>query len=229
MSTRPVVSAESREVLGKKVSALRRQGILPAVIYGGGQGSQPIQLDARDFDVLMRTTTRNTLVDIKVGSSKATPVLLQGIHEHPVRRNPMHVDFLVVSMTEAITVDVPVNYMGDSTAADKLGGTLLHLRESVSVSALPTDLPSAIDLDITPLDSFEAVLHVSDLIVPDAVTILTDPGEALARVQPPRVEEEPVVAVEDEELLEGEELPEGEEVAEGAEAADAGASEEDAG
>ena len=229
MSTRPVVSAEPREVVGKKVSTLRRQGILPAVVYGQEQESQAIQLDARDFDVLMRTTTRNTLVDLKVGRGKATPVLLQGIHEHPVRRNPMHVDFLVVKMTEALTVDVPVNYMGDSTAADKLGGTLLHLRESVSVSALPTDLPSAIDLDITPLDSFEAVLHVSDLIVPDAVTILTDPGEALARVQPPRVEEEPVVAVEDEELLEGEELPEGEEVAEGAEAADAGASEEDAG
>ena len=96
----------------------------------------------------MRTTTRNTLVDIKVGSRKATPVLLQGIHEHPVRRNPMHVDFQVVSMTEAITVDVPVNYMGDSTAADKLGGTLLHMRESVSISALATALPSAIDLDI---------------------------------------------------------------------------------
>jgi large subunit ribosomal protein L25 len=209
VSTRPVVSAEPREVLGKKVSVLRRQGILPAVVYGGGQESQPIQLDARDFDVLRRTTSRNTLVDLKVGSAKASPVLLQGIHEHPVRRNPMHVDFLVVSMTEAITVDVPVNYMGDSTAADKLGGTLLHLRESVSISALATALPSAIDLDISPLDSFEAVLHVRDLIVPDGVVILTDADEALARVQPPRVEEEPVTGLEGEEL--GEEGEEGEE------------------
>ena len=206
MSTRPVVSAEPREVLGKKVSTLRRQGILPAVVYGGDQESTPIQLDARDFSVLMRTTSRNTMVDLKLGSSKATPVLLQGIHEHPVRRTPMHVDFLVVSMTEAITVDVPVNYMGDSTAADKLGGTLLHIRESVSISALATALPSAIDLDITPLDSFEAVLHVGDLIVPEGVVILTDASEALARVQPPRVEEEPVTGLEDEELLEGRSL-----------------------
>ncbi len=228
MSTRPVVSAEPREVLGKKVSALRRQGILPAVVYGGGVESQPIQLDARDFGVLRRTTTRNTLVDLKIGTAKATPVLLQGIHEHPVRRVPMHVDFLVVSMTEAITVDVPVNYMGDSTAADKLGGTLLHIRESVSISALATALPSAIDLDITPLDSFEAVLHVSDLIVPEGVVILTDTAEALARVQPPRVEEEPVTGLEDEELLEGEELPEGEEGEEGAEGVE-GAGSEDAG
>jgi large subunit ribosomal protein L25 len=224
VSTRPVVSAESREVVGKKVSNLRRQGILPAVVYGGAQGSANIQLDAREFDVLRRTTHRNTLVDLKVGSSKATPVLLQGIHEHPVRRNPMHVDFLVVSMTEAITVDVPINYMGDSSAADKLGGTLLHIRESISISTLAAALPQAIDLDITPLDSFEAVLHVSDLIVPEGVTVLTDGSEALARVQPPRVEEEPVLGDEEEGLEEGAEGVEGEEGADGEE----GEGEEDA-
>jgi large subunit ribosomal protein L25 len=226
VSTRPVVSAEPREVIGKKVSTLRRQGILPAVVYGGAKESQSIQLDAHEFDVLLRTTSRNTLVDLKIGSSRATPVLLQGIHEHPVRRNPMHVDFLIVSMTEAITIDVPINYMGDSSAADKLGGTLLHLRESVSISTLATGLPAAIDLDITPLDSFEAVLHVSDLIVPEGVTILTDPEEALARVQPPRVEEEPSAAAEAEEAPKAAETPAD---SGDAEAGDAGESDEDAG
>ncbi len=229
MSTRPVVSAEPREVVGKKVSTLRRQGILPAVVYGAGRESENIQLDAREFDVLMRHTNRNTLVDLKIGKSRATPVLLQNVHEHPVRRNPVHVDFQVVSMTEAITIDVPVNYMGDSTAADKLGGTLLHLRESVSISALATALPQAIDLDITPLDSFDAVLHVSDLIVPDDVTILTDPEEPLARVQPPRVEEEPVTGLEGEEIEEGAEVPEGEDAAEAGSAAEGGEAGEGAG
>jgi len=229
VSTRPVVSAEPREVVGKKVSTLRRQGILPAVVYGAGRESENIQLDAREFDVLMRHTNRNTLVDLKIGKSRATPVLLQNVHEHPVRRNPVHVDFQVVSMTEAITIDVPVNYMGDSTAADKLGGTLLHLRESVSISALATALPQAIDLDITPLDSFDAVLHVSDLIVPDDVTILTDPEEPLARVQPPRVEEEPVTGLEGEEIEEGAEVPEGEDAAEAGSAAEGGEAGEGAG
>ena len=196
MSTRPVVSAEPREVVGKKVSTLRRQGILPAVVYGANQASENIQLDARAFDVLMRTTTRNTLVDLKIGKSRPLPALLQHVHEHPVRRNPVHVDFLVVSMTEAITIDVPINYMGDSSAADKLGGTLLHMRETVSISALATALPHAIDLDISPLDSFDDVLHVRDLVVPEGVVILTDPEEPLARVQPPRVEEEGVFGAE---------------------------------
>ena len=196
MSTRPVVSAEPREVVGKKVSGLRRQGILPAVVYGHGKASQPIQLDARSFDELRRTTTRNSIVDLKIGGGRATPVLLQGIHEHPVRRHPMHADFYVVKMTEELTVDVPVNHIGESTAATKLGGTLLHLREYVSVRALPADLPSAIDLDTSSLASFEAVLHVSDLRVPEGVTVITDPEEPLARVQAPRVEEEAVPGVE---------------------------------
>jgi large subunit ribosomal protein L25 len=224
VSTRPVVSAEPREVVGKKVSNLRRQGILPAVVYGGGDESRNIQLDAREFDVLMRHTGRNTLVDLKVGKAKATPVLLQNVHEHPVRRNPIHVDFQVVSMTEAITIEVPINYMGDATAAEKLGGTLLHLRESVQISALATNLPQAIDLDISPLDSFEAVLHVADLIVPEGVVILTDAEEPLARVQPPRVEEEVFPGEEGEAVEEGAEPAEGEAATD--EAAEAASSED---
>ena len=85
MSTRPVVSAEPREVVGKKVSNLRREGILPAVVYGGGQESQNIQLDAREFDVLRRTTTGNTLVDLKIGKAKATPGAAAG---HPRAPGP---------------------------------------------------------------------------------------------------------------------------------------------
>jgi large subunit ribosomal protein L25 len=196
VSTRPVVSAEPREVVGKKVSVLRRQGLLPAVVYGHGKASQPIQLEARAFEELMRQTARNSLVDLKIGNGRATPVLLQGIHEHPVRRHPIHVDFYVVKMTEELTVDVPVNFVGTSHAADKLGGTLLHLREHVSIRALPGDLPHALDLDVSGLADFDAVLHVSDLSVPAGATVLTDPDEPLARVQAPRIEEEPVAAVE---------------------------------
>ena len=144
MSTRPLVTAEPREVVGKSVNALRRQGLLPAVVYGHGKTSQPIQLDARAFDELLRHVSRNALVDLKVGGGRVTPVLLQGIHEHPVKRRPIHVDLYVVKMTEELTVDVPVVQTGESHAAEKMGGTLLHLREHVSVRALPADLPNEI-------------------------------------------------------------------------------------
>jgi large subunit ribosomal protein L25 len=190
VSTRPLVTAEPREIVGKSVNTLRRQGLLPAVVYGHGKESQPIQLDARSFDELRRHVARNTLVDLKVGSGRATPVLLQGIHEHPVRRQPIHVDFYVVNLTEEITVDVPIVQVGESYAADKMSGMVLHLREHVSVRALPGELPASLELDISSLRDFDAVLHVRDLVVPDGVTVLTDADEPLARVQPPRVEEE---------------------------------------
>ena len=194
MSTRPVVSAEPREIVGKAVSRLRREGLLPAVVYGHGHESQAIQLDAREFETVLRHAGRHTLLDLTISGGKATPVLLQSVHEHPVKRVPQHVDLFVVKMTEELSVDVPVHPVGESLAVDRLGGTLLHMRDAVTVRALPGDLPSHLELDISSLTTFEAVLHVSDLVVPERVTVVTDGAELLARVQAPRVEEEPVVA-----------------------------------
>jgi large subunit ribosomal protein L25 len=210
VSTRPQLAAEPREVIGKKVAVLRRAGIVPAVVYGHGHASQPIQLDAREFSVLRRHAGRNALVDLKVGGGRPQPVPLHAVHEHPLTRAVLHADFFIVKMTEEMTVDVPITMVGESVAIEKLGGTLLHLRENVQVRALPADLPSSLELDISALDSFESVLHVSDLVVPPSVTLLTDATEPVARVQQPRQELEPTVAEPAEaEAAEGE-APEGE-------------------
>jgi large subunit ribosomal protein L25 len=194
VSTRPQLAAEPREVIGKKVAVLRRAGILPAVVYGHGNPSQPIQMDAREFSVLRRHAGRNALVDLQVGGGRPQPVLLHAVHEHPLTRAVLHADFFIVKMTEEMTVEVPISMVGESPAIDKMGGTLLHMRENVQVRALPADLPSSLELDISGLDSFEGVLHVSDLAVPPNVTLLTDPTEPVARVQQPRQELEPTVA-----------------------------------
>jgi large subunit ribosomal protein L25 len=187
------VSAQPRDVVGKSVSRLRREGLLPAVVYGHGHASTAIQIDAHEFETVLRHAGRHTLLDLKIGGGKATPVLLQGVHEHPVKRTPQHVDLFVVKMTEEISVDVPVHVVGESLAVERYGGTLLHLRDAVTVRALPADLPSHVELDISALDSFDALLHVSDLVVPEKVTVVTDATEPLARVQAPRVEEEAAV------------------------------------
>jgi large subunit ribosomal protein L25 len=211
VSTRPQLAAENRDVTGKKVAQLRRAGLLPAVVYGHGHASQPIQMDAREFSTLRRRVGRNALMDLTVGGSRPLPVLLQAVHEHPVNRSVLHADFFIVKMTEDMTVDVPINIVGESVAVDRMGGNLLHLRDSVQVRALPADLPSSLELDITPLDSFEVTLHVADLILPERVTLLTDPTEAIARVQPPRVEEaaQPEAAAEGAAEDENAEAPDG--------------------
>jgi large subunit ribosomal protein L25 len=208
--TRPKLSAQPRSVAGKAVKRLRGAGVLPAVVYGRDRESTMIQVDAHEFDLLRRRSGRNALVDLSLDGGKPTPVLLHAVHEHPVSRRPLHADFLVVAMTEEMTVDVPVSMVGSSNAVDRMGGVLLHLRESVQVRALPDNLPSSIELDITPLESFDVMLHARDLQVPAGVTLVTDADEPIARVQPPRVEEAPVPSAEEEA-----------EAAEGAEAAEA--------
>ena len=195
-STRPRLVAEPRTIIGKKVASLRREGKVPAVVYGHGHESQPIQLDAHELDLLRRHAGRNAMLDLALGKGKPTPVMLQHVQEHPVTRRPIHVDLFVINLTEEITIDIAVVFTGESEAVRKDGGTLLHQRETVSVRALPDALPPAIEVDISSLVDFEATIHVGDIVVPDGVTILTDAAEPLARVQQPRVAEEPVVAAE---------------------------------
>ena len=191
--SRPVLSAAAREVHGKAVKNLRRQGIVPAVVFGHGVESNAIQFDAHEFELLRRRTGRNTLLDLTLDGKKAVPVLVHDVQVHPITRHPLHVDLLVVRMTEELTVDVQVVLTGESTAVERMGGVLLQLRNTVQVKALPDHLPQSLELDITPLEDFDQVLHVSDISVPADVTLLTDASEAVARVQAPRVEEvEPV-------------------------------------
>lgn len=190
MSTRPSLAAEHRTVTGKQVNSLRRAGILPAVIFGGGKPSVPVQINALEWEVLRRhKVTRNTLMDITVGGGKPQPVLVQSIAEDPKSRKPIHVDFHVVKMSEEMTVDVPLVMVGTSTAVEKDGGTLIHLKESIHLKALPGDLPTSIEVDVSGLVDFETTLHVSDLSVPKGVHILTDASEPIARVMAPRTEQ----------------------------------------
>ena len=177
---------------GKAVARLRRDGRLPAVVYGHGVASEPVEVNARDFEHLRRRAGRNVLVDLHVGNGRARPVLVHSVQEHPVTRRPLHIDFFVVRMTEELTVEVPIAFTGESEAVEKQGGTLLHLLDRVRVRALPADLPESLELDITPLETFDEVLHASDLRVPEKITLLTEPSEPVARVQPPRIEEEVV-------------------------------------
>jgi large subunit ribosomal protein L25 len=215
-TARPTLAAEHREVTGKKVNRLRKDGKLPAVVYGHGVDSTNVTVDAHEFELLRKHTGPNALVDLSVGGDKAQPVLINQVQIHPVHRRPLHADLFLVRMTEELTVDVPLSASGVSYAVDQLGGTVLHPTETVRVRALPDHLPQSIEYSIESLIDFDVALHVRDLVIPSDVTLLTDPDEIIAKVQAPRVEieEEPVVA-------EGEEGAEGE-AAEG-EAAEGGA------
>jgi len=194
MSTaRATLAAEHREVLGKKVATLRRAGRLPAVVYGHGEASDSVSVDTHEFEQLRRHSGPNALVDLSVDGKKARPVLVHSVQVHPVNRRPLHVDLFLVRMTEELTVEVPLVATGESPAVTLHGGTLLHPSESVRVRALPDHLPQSIEYSVAGIGDFDTAIYVRDLVVPSDVTLLTDGDEIIAKVQPPRVEEEPTV------------------------------------
>jgi large subunit ribosomal protein L25 len=215
-TARPTLAAENREVTGKAVNRLRKEGRLPAVVFGHGLDSANVSLSTHDFEQLRKHVGPNALIDLSVGGDKAKPVLVQHVQIHPVNRRPLHVDLFAVRMTEELTVDVPLIATGLSTAVTDLGGTLLHPTEHLRVKALPDHLPQSISYSIDSLTDFDSAVKVSDLVIPDDVTLLTDPDEVIATVQRPRIEVEEVP-----EAVEGEEAAEGEEGAEGEAAATA--------
>src|SRR6516164_4991647 len=149
MSTaRASLVAEHRDVTGKKVAKLREAGRLPAVVYGHGEESTNVTVDAHDFEQLRRHSGANALVDLSIDGKKARPVLVHSVQVHPVNRRTLHVDLFLVRMTEELTVDVRLVTTGDAPAVTQNGGTLLHPVESVRVKALPDHLPQSIEYSI---------------------------------------------------------------------------------
>ena len=212
MADRPALAAERRTVTGKAVSRLRKDGRLPGVVYGHGTDSEPVTIDAHEFEQLRKHAGASTLVDLKVEGGKARPVLISSIQVHPVNRRPLHVDLFAVRMTEELTVEVQLVSTGVAGAVEN-GGTLVHPTSSVKIRALPANLPDSLSYDLSPLVDFDTTITVADLIVPAGVPIQADPAEVIARVLAPRVEEA-VVAEEGEAAAEGAESA-GAEAAEG--------------
>lgn len=195
-TARPTLQASRRDVTGKQVARLRRDGRLPAVVFGRGLESENVQVDTHQFELLRRHTTGNTLIDLSVDGDKARPVLVHGVQVHPVTRRPLHADLFLVRMTEEITVDVPLAATGSSRAIDDDGGTLNHPTETIRIRALPDHLPEVVEYAIDSLVDFDATIRVRDLVLPGDVTLLTDPDEVVAKVLAPRVEVEEVPVVE---------------------------------
>jgi large subunit ribosomal protein L25 len=203
-TARPTLAAEHRDITGKADARIRKSGRVPAVVYGHGVDSSNVSLDAHAFDLLRKHTGPNALVDLSVDGAKANPVLIHDVQIHPVSRRPLHADLFLVRMTEELTVDVPLVATGESHAVAELNGTLLHPTETVKVKALPDHLPQSIEYSVESLVDFDATIRVSDLVIPEDVTLLTDPDEIIAKVQAPRVEIEEVPAEVEGEGEEGE-------------------------
>ncbi len=183
------ITATKRGSTGKKVKALRKAGKLPGVLYGYKVENQQVEVNEKEFAKAFKQAGESTIVNLVV-DGKTTPALIQEVQHHYLTDQPIHVDFYAVNMSEKIKVKVPLHFIGESMAVKSLGGTLVKNLSEIEVECLPGDLPHAIEVDITPLNSFEEAIRISDLKVSDKVTILGNPDEVAVTVAPPRSEEE---------------------------------------
>lgn len=182
-------TAQRRDVMKKKVSRLRRQGIIPGNIYGHNRTSVPVQLDAHDFERFLATHSATTVLSLTLDGTSETAVV-RHVQHNPRNGTIQHVDFLHIEMSEPIRVRVPIHLEGDAPALKLTDGMMLQMLDTVEVESLPGELPDAIILDVTDMDDLNATHYVRDLKVPSRVTLLTDPDEPVAKIEPPRIQVE---------------------------------------
>src|SRR5215207_4063229 len=198
---RATLKVSQRDTFGSRATRrLRREGLVPGVVYGQGGDARPFQVSARELRVLL--SEGHTLLDLELDGSKAVPVVIKEQQHHPVRGDVLHLDFLEVRLDEEIQAEVPIELEGaDQAPGVREGGVLEHVTRDVS----------AMEINDT--------INLASVSVPSGVKLMADDPEeiTIATLSPPRVEEEPEPEVEEEAELvgEGEEAPEGEEPAEG--------------
>src|SRR5512134_3812937 len=159
-----VLKAEKRNVIGKQVKALRREGKLPAVIYGRHTEPINILLEAHSASLALGKITSSSLVTIEVDGTEY-PALVREKQRDYIKNRLLHVDFLAVSLTESLRATVSLNFTGVSTAVKDFNAVLVHNLESLEVECLPTDLPERIEVDITSLERPGDGLRVRDIVV----------------------------------------------------------------
>ena len=196
-----VIPAEKRTVTGKQVKALRREGKLPAVIYGRHIDPISIVLEAHSASRTLAKASSSTLVNIEL-DGKQYPTLVREKQLDFIRNSLIHVDFMAVSMTEKITASVGVHITGEAPAVKEYGAILVTGLTELEVECLANDLPERFTVDVSGLTEISSGVYVRDVIPPANVEILDDPDEMIVVATAMAAEEEEEV---EEELLEGEE------------------------
>ncbi|MCE3266133.1 MAG: ribosomal protein [Solirubrobacterales bacterium] len=227
-SDRPTLTVTAREQFGSRATRrLRREGVVPGVVYGHGGEARAFQVSERDLRSLL--SEDHALLDLKIDGTDAMPVVIKEQQHHPLRGDVLHLDFLEVRLDEKIQSEVAIELEGTEQAPGvREGGVLEHVTREITVEALPTDIPERITVDVSEMAINDTISLATVTPPDDTAFVVDDPEEiTIATLSPPRVEEEPEPELEEEAELVGEdgepiEAPEGEEPAEGDEVPEGG-------
>lgn len=202
------VKAERREIFGKNASRrIRRNDMIPAILYGKNEASVPLTLKKKDiFEILKSETGENTVFKVSF-DTETKNIMIKELQSDPVTDEILHADLIQIAMDEAIRVSVPVIAVGEAVGVKGEGGFVdFHTRE-LDIECLPKDIPEHVEIDITELHLNQS-FRIGDVVIPEEVKLLSDPDSILIIIEAPAKEEEIAVEEEEEEVIAEEEEPE---------------------
>lgn len=201
------IKAEKRELFGKNASRrLRREGMMPAILYGGDSSNVPLTLKKQDVFMILRSDTgENTVFQVSFDSERID-VMIKELQRDPVTDEILHADFVHIAMDKAIRVSVPVVSVGEAVGVKTEGGFVDFITREVEIECLPKDIPEQIEIDISDLHLRES-LKAEDITLPEGVKLVTSTDTVLVLIEIPLKEEE-IEVEEEEELIAEEEEPE---------------------
>ncbi|MFZ2188364.1 MAG: 50S ribosomal protein L25 [Candidatus Moraniibacteriota bacterium] len=185
-----ILEAKTRDVFGRKTNKGRKEGLIPAVVYGKGIAGTNIWVKLLDFKRLIKKSGESTVIDLKIDEKDNRNVLIYDTQKDPVRDTYVHIDFFQVRMDEEIETEVELEYVGEAPAVKELGGVLVKNIDAIEVKCLPADLPSSITVDISSLKTFDDRITLGDLNISKKIELSIDLETVIALVAPPRSEDE---------------------------------------
>jgi large subunit ribosomal protein L25 len=186
---------DPRELMRKKVGRLRRAGIVPVHLYGPGMEPRSLQCRASGLIRVLAQAGGATPITITIQGEPGTHLAFaREIQWDPRRDDLLHVDLLAADVSQPVTAQVPIILSGESLGARNVSGTVMQQLRTVDVQALPLEMPSQIEIDLGIMEEPDSVIRVSDLLIPENATVLTDAEELVARIELPRVAEEVAIA-----------------------------------
>lgn len=184
------LKATTRKEAGKKLKTFRREGKIPAILYGHNIKSKPLSIDYLPFSKILKEAGESSVIELAIDGKEKKSVLIKDVQREPITDKFLHIDFYQVKLTEKIKAKVPLVFFGTSPAVKEKGGVLVKNIDEIEVEALPQDLPKEIKVDIGCLREFIDVIKIKDLNFPVSVAVAAKPEEIVATTTPPRSEEE---------------------------------------